>query len=331
MSISTLPVRTTFTKAAPYSLGFDQTVPRALVHRAGVAEVFLTDGVQLEDDGQRVRIAAQWPRAHALYQPDAQRFSDPMLLVETLRQAAIYTAHRFHGVPQHHRFIFCDLDFRIEEPALLRVGGAPLRVVFDGRFIPEAGRTDTRVGARFDAAIQVEGRRCGQGSVRLLAVGDRLYTALRRRKDVPFGTPVPPLPRTLLPAAEVGQIRPENVLLSHSAVPGTYGMHLDTSHPGYFEHACDHVPGMALVEAFRQAGHQVLRHSSCHDTHVMTACAVSFDAFGELDAPVTVHADEGPQETSSGERLVRVSASQGERTLARATSVYRPHRTATAC
>ncbi|MFI7320393.1 ScbA/BarX family gamma-butyrolactone biosynthesis protein [Streptomyces venezuelae] len=376
MSISTLPVRTTVTKATPYALGFDQTVPRQLVHRAGVTEVFLTDGVQVEGDMTgdregdmagamegnlpRVRIAAQWPRQHALYQPDAQGFSDPMLFVETLRQAAIYTAHRFHGVPQHHRFIFCDLDFRIEEPALLRVGGAPLRVVFDGRFIPETGRTDTRLAARFDAAVEVDGRRCGQGSVRLLAVGERLYTALRRRRDVLPGVPGQPMPRTLLPAAEVGQVRPENVLLSGGAVPGTYAMHLDTGHPGFFEHACDHVPGMALIEAFRQAGHQLLRHtsgdpsglpsnhwsglpsglpsghpsshasghSSRRDTHVMTACAVSFDAFGELDAPVTIHADEGPQETGSGERLVRVSAVQGERTLARATSVYRSHRAA---
>ncbi|MFC9654134.1 MULTISPECIES: ScbA/BarX family gamma-butyrolactone biosynthesis protein [unclassified Streptomyces] len=328
MSISTLPVRTTFTKTAPYSLGFDQTVPRQLVHRAGVTEVFLTDGVQIQGESQRVRIAAQWPRHHALYQPDAQRFSDPMLVVETLRQAAIYTAHRFHGVPQHHRFIFCDLDFRIEEPALLRIGGAPLRVVFDGRFTPEAGRTDTRLAARFDAAVEVDGRRCGQGSVRLLAVGERLYTALRRRQNAPFGAPAQPMPRTLLPAAEVGQVRPENVLLSRGTTPGTYAMHLDTSHPGYFEHACDHVPGMALIEAFRQAGHQLLRHSARLDTHVMTACAVSFDAFGELDAPVTIHADEGPTEARSGERLVRVSAAQGERTLARATSVYLPHCTA---
>ncbi|MER5258611.1 MULTISPECIES: ScbA/BarX family gamma-butyrolactone biosynthesis protein [unclassified Streptomyces] len=328
MSISTFPeICTEDAKPVRHLLTYDQTVPRTLVHRAAVTEVFLTDGCRMEDS-ERVLIAAQWPRSHALYEPDAAGFSDPVLLVETVRQAAIYTAHRFHEVPLAHRFIFCDLDFQIQDPAPLRVGGAPLRVVLDGRFTPDTNQSTKRFGARFETALKVNGLHCGRASVRLLSVGDELYSTLRYR-SAPAGGPQPPWSRTLLPAAEVGQVRPENVLLS-SEGPGTYGMHLDTKHPGYFEHASDHVPGMALVEAFRQAGHQLLRQSGDPRSHLMTACEVSFDCFGELDAPVTVQAHEGLADAPA-DRLIRLAAVQGERTLARATSVYRPHRVVPAC
>lgn len=324
MSISTSPgICTGGAKPVDRLLTYDQTVSRALVHRAAVTEVFLTDGCRVEDT-ERVLIAAQWPRSHALYGPDLAGFSDPVLLVETVRQAAIYTAHRFHDVPLTYRFIFCDLDFQIEDPALMRVGGTPLRVVLDGRFTPDTNQSTKRFGARFEIALDVNGRHCGRASVRLLAVGEELYTTLRYRNRTPGGGPPSRQARTLLPATEVGQVRPENVLLS-SAGPGTYGMHLDTEHPGYFEHASDHVPGMALVEAFRQAGHQLLRQSGDARTYLMTACEVSFDCFGELDAPITIQAYEVLADTAPGDRLVRLTATQGERTLACATSGYRPH------
>ncbi|MFF1656821.1 ScbA/BarX family gamma-butyrolactone biosynthesis protein [Streptomyces sp. NPDC058255] len=356
MLISTSPERTPSlaSRAGRHRLAFDQTVPRALVHRAGVAEVFLTDGCRL--DGDRALIAAQWPRNHALYQPDAVGCSDPMLLVETVRQAALYAAHRFHAVPLAHRFIFCDLDFRVVDPAPLRVAGAPLRVVLDGRFQLEGNRSAKRLGARFDAVVEVEGRPCARASVRLLAVGDQLYDVLRHRAGAPVadgrvpaaavtsasaaevgqvaGGRVPAAAVTLVPAAEVGQVRPENVLLSVDGAagqPGTYGLHLDLDHPGYFEHACDHVPGMALVEAFRQAGHRLIHQTGGAGAtaparpHLLAASAVAFDSFGELHVPVAISAQEGPLDDESGARLVRLAAVQGGRTVARATSVYRPH------
>ncbi|WP_308408104.1 ScbA/BarX family gamma-butyrolactone biosynthesis protein [Streptomyces mayonensis] len=326
MSISTSPAARR-AGAEPWDrlLTYDQTVSRTLVHRAAVTEVFLTDGCRVEDT-ERVLIAAQWPRSHALYEPDTAGFSDPVLLVETVRQAAIYTAHRFHEVPLTHRFIFCDLDFQIEDPVLMRVDGKPLRVLLDGRFTPDTGQSTKRFGARFEIALDIDGQRCGRASVRLLAVGDELYDTLRHRHPVPAdGSPFRRL-RTLLPPAEVGRVRPENVLLSNSG-PGTYEMHLDTGHPGYFEHASDHVPGMALVEAFRQAGHQLLRGYGDPGTRLMTTCEVGFDCFGELDAPITIQGSEGADGAAPGDRPVRLRAVQGERTLARATCGYRPHST----
>ncbi|MFJ5142058.1 ScbA/BarX family gamma-butyrolactone biosynthesis protein [Streptomyces sp. NPDC088707] len=309
-----------------HSLTYDQTVSRALVHRAAVSEVFLTDGCRSAET-DRVLIAAQWPRSHALYEPDAAGFSDPVLLVETVRQAAVYAAHRFYDVPLTRRFIFCDLRLDVEDPHPLRVGATPLHVVLDGRFHPEGDLPAERFGARYSTTVHAGGQYCGRASVRLLAVGDDLYDRLRYRVSTPVGGPRPARPGTLLSPTEVGQVRPENVLLSREGA-GRYGMHLATGHPGYFEHACDHVPGMALVEAFRQAGHQTLRQSGDLRSHLMTGCEVSFDAFGELDAPVTIlaHEQHAPS-AGSDDQPVRLTAFQGEVVLARATTTYRLHST----
>src|ERR1044072_9443467 len=66
------------------SVCFQQTVPRLLVHRAAVSEVFITD-LQVADE-QTSHIGAPWPRAHSFFGPK-MRLHDPMLLAETIRQA----------------------------------------------------------------------------------------------------------------------------------------------------------------------------------------------------------------------------------------------------
>lgn len=348
MSVSTLPARVTAAPCgsldpvaplsaeaqdaqSPVTLTFDQTVPRSFVHRAGVGEVFLTDGARLDE--QRVRIAAQWPRSHALYHPDAAGGTDPMLLIETVRQASIYTAHRFQGVPLTQRFIFRALDVQIDDPAALQTGSAPLSVLLDGRFEYEGSRSAKRTGACFSVTVEVNGRQCARASARFLAVDERLYSVLRHRgtgavlpqQGIPVGLPV------LLSADQVGQLRPENVLLSlePGTASGEYGMHLDIGHPNFFEHSSDHVPGMALLEAFRQAGHHLVHAGPPEPGHEgvatqrLAASAASFDSFGELSEGVRITAREADGIRGAG-RLVQLQAVQGERTLARASAVYRP-------
>ncbi|MER5762141.1 ScbA/BarX family gamma-butyrolactone biosynthesis protein [Streptomyces sp. NPDC002082] len=311
------------------SLTFDRTVPRNLVHRASVAEVFLTDSCRVGPG--RSMIAAQWPRNHALHHPDVLGHSDPLLLVETFRQAGIYASHRYHEVPLGHRFIFCDLEFHIDDHSPLRVGTAPLNVVLDSKFTLEGPTAKHRIGARFEAEIEVGGRRCARASARMLVVTPRLYAALRSRGQVPAGADVPPQTRSVpLPADQVGRRRPENVLLS--ADPTTDGtgfrLHLDRDHAAYFEHAGDHVPGIALIEAFRQAGHQMVhrpvagRTAAPRTPHVLVSSSLVFDRFAELDAPVSITA-EHPVDSPHG-RLVRIAAAQHGQVLARATTVHRP-------
>ncbi|MEU3771901.1 ScbA/BarX family gamma-butyrolactone biosynthesis protein [Streptomyces sp. NPDC032472] len=330
-------------------LSFDQTVPRSLVHRASVAEVFLTDARRV---GPGVfRVAAQWPRGHGLYRPTAEGLHDPVLVAETIRQAGIYLSHTYYGVPLDHRFVIRDLAFRIEDPQALVTRPAPPRVVLDIAFTEHSRRTEKRFGGTLDAVVEVEGRRCARASLGFMAVDADLYLKLRHRGGTPpQGEPgpdarpltAPPSPR--LPQHAVGRSGgAENVVLAEDAGAAdadSWRLHVDTGHVGFFEHPSDHVPGMLLVEAFRQAGHVLLDRRPAARGALgaapaggLVTCEVTFDVFGELHAPVVIAATGRPEAEpqaqpqspyAPGVTEVVLAAVQDGRTLARARVGHRP-------
>ncbi|WP_370103857.1 ScbA/BarX family gamma-butyrolactone biosynthesis protein [Streptacidiphilus sp. BW17] len=235
-------------------LTFLRPVPRHLVHRAAVAEVFLTDAVKVSDD--HFLVAAQWPRDHALYAPDPGGQSDPLLFAETIRQTIVYLAHEYHEVPIGHRFIGRDLNFEITEPELLRVAGAPLPLVLEATWSWTDGHQPKRHGMRLDAVLTVGGLPCGHGSLSVVAVDDRRYGMLRRRSGRTAELPSPSAREGArrLPAREVGRLRDKDSVLERTP-DGAWLLDADPDHAILFDHATDHIPLMVLLEGFRQLGH----------------------------------------------------------------------------
>jgi 2-oxo-3-(phosphooxy)propyl 3-oxoalkanoate synthase len=72
---------------------------------------------------------------------------------------------------------------------------------------------------------------------------------------------------------------------------------VDPTHPYFFEHPVDHVPGLLLIEAVRQTGiaavHRILG-VPLDAAMVVDAFEVAFDRYAELDRPlfVALHAEE---------------------------------------
>ncbi len=108
-------------------------------------------------------------------------------------------------------------------------------------------------------------------------------------------TPSPRVPKEL-----VHKHRDENVFVARvePAVEGrtddlAVQLYIPPDHPYFFEHPLDHVPGIALIEAGRQAGLVVahrfyglpLEGYSCFITDLHS----SFHTFAELDTPVIGH------------------------------------------
>jgi 2-oxo-3-(phosphooxy)propyl 3-oxoalkanoate synthase len=312
---------------ARHGLDFNLRVPRELVHRAHDSEVFLAGGFRTEQN--RVYIAGQWPSTHLLHHPDAHGMSDPLLLVETARQAAIYLAHRFYAVPPGRRFIFCDLEMSITDRSALLATGADLDVELDCRVTVDPRPSSRRFGARVQAEVEVAGRSCATIAVRLLAVDEAGYAALRRR---PRELPEPGgfvAPANLLAPSQVGRFWPRNVLLApqEPTATGSYWMHLDPAHPGFFEHASDHIPGVALAEAFRQAAHHTVHHAvvgaeGSAPGYQLEFLTVTFERFGELPIPPTVSLDRPVGERPGGRSLLVLTAAQEDRVLARARVLY---------
>ncbi|WP_051845627.1 ScbA/BarX family gamma-butyrolactone biosynthesis protein [Streptomyces globisporus] len=298
-------------REAKEGLSFDRTISRRFVHRASVTEVFLTDAVVAGAD--RFLVGAQLPRNHALYRPETTGQCDFMLLVETVRQAGIFLSHRYHDVPLGHHFIFKALSLRISDPAALRVGCGPLAVVLDVKVVtPAGGRNPRRFDARFDMVVEVGGRECARASAGVVVIDGVRYGRLRQRGRV---TETAPREHGTSGYEAAGGDADDRYVLrsvpaaeerTRPAGAREWRLHVDPTHPGYFEHPSDHVPGMLLLEAFRQAARETTGGAA------LTSLDADFAVFGELAEAVAVEA--APTEDGR----VRLSATQGGRVLATA-------------
>lgn len=224
------------------------TVPRALVHRAAVAEVFLTGMCRITED--RFHIKAQWPRGHSFFAPVAGTHYDPMLIAETIRQVGSYLAHEAFDVPIGHQFLLWSLEYSTV-PEQLVLGEAPADLDLSVT-CPEIRRRGIRLTAlTYEVVIRQGSRVIATGRVGYTVTSPAVYERLRakqlatRPESVPGTTPVVP--------AEVGRLSPFDVVLSASPTPGVWELRYDIRHPVLFDHVGDHVPGMVLLEAARQA------------------------------------------------------------------------------
>ncbi|WP_306338654.1 AfsA-related hotdog domain-containing protein, partial [Streptomyces sp. KL118A] len=111
----------TTTDGTPALPRLTTTVPAEYVHRAALAEVFLTDCAKTGPD--TYTLTGQWPRAHTFFTtPDGRH--DHLQACETLRQTGIYLAHAEHGIPLGHHFVMQDMTVTTH-PEHLTIGTTP--------------------------------------------------------------------------------------------------------------------------------------------------------------------------------------------------------------
>ncbi|WP_286251295.1 ScbA/BarX family gamma-butyrolactone biosynthesis protein [Streptomyces graminofaciens] len=327
------------TDLADSGLAFDRGVPRTLVHKTAVSEVLLTDAVRTGP--HRFTVAAQWPRHHVLFGNGTcpAGAADPLLLLETVRQAGIYVSHVYYDVPLAHPFLLTSIDYEVEGPtpgSAARKG--PHCVLLDVQCVVEHHTAD-RLGMSLEARLVIDGRLEGRVGLCWQAAAPERYARMR----YPAGpVEVPPTgPGTALlaladPVAAphiLGRLHERDVMLaalpanlgpSHNALQGTgqdvWSLRLDTTHPVYFDHVCDHIPGMALAESFAQAAAlasgRVAGVPPQELRWTLESSALSFASFGELGRPVVITAEPVPEPPEHGRRAIRVSAEQGGRLLA---------------
>jgi 2-oxo-3-(phosphooxy)propyl 3-oxoalkanoate synthase len=299
-------------------LSFDQPVPRQLVHRAAIAEVFVTDAVVQGDD--HYLVGAQWPRDHAFYHPTAGGGTDPVLFAETIRQAMVYLAHRHQDVPLGSRFTGRDIAWELTDTAPLLVRAEPTAALLDARWTWLDRR---RRRLRVDVILSVDGHVCGHGHISAAVLGERQYRILRRRTDfAPAGPSVPPVRPE--PAAHVGRLRAKDVVVGRDPAGDGWRLLLDQSHPSLFDHPVDHVPLMGLMEAVRQIGHFVAHAAPAGDrAWSLTAFDAMFTSFIELDQPTALVVRSPHGDTGSPRRIpLTVDVEQARTTVATTRSVW---------
>ncbi|MER7767972.1 ScbA/BarX family gamma-butyrolactone biosynthesis protein [Kitasatospora sp. NPDC096140] len=285
----------------------DRTVSRHLVHRSSVSEVLLT-GWQATGPYDFL-LGAQWPRLHGFYRLPGDRYHDPVLMAETVRQAGLLIGHAGFGVPRGHHFVMEDLSYALGESGLpgLAVGAGPASLMLAVGCEDVRMRHGQLASLRVHAEITRDGRPIGRGSGQLRVLSPGSYARLRGpgRHAVAPRPPAPTAPEL------VGRAQPADVVLSPTLRPDTWLLRADAAHPVLFDHELDHVPGMLVLEAARQAA-QRLRHP---EPVVPVELVTSFDHYIELDRPCFVRAV--PEPAADGRRLpVRVQLVQDGRTAA---------------
>ncbi|QWB24419.1 MULTISPECIES: ScbA/BarX family gamma-butyrolactone biosynthesis protein [Streptomyces] len=285
-----------------------RAVTTALAHRTTDTDVFPTRWRRISDT--RFRFTAHWPAAHPFFGPVDDRHQDPMIVGETLRQASMVLAHAEFGAPADTHFVMWDLTVRADPSALtLSDAAEPVDIDVVCSEVRRRGRglSSMRTTMEFRRA----GRFVARGTGSTGCTSPLAYRRLRERQLTALETPVPLLEGIAPELA--GRSRAEDVVLAPADRPGVWLLRVDTRHPVLFPRPNDHVPGMVLFEAARQAATAATgRHP-----FLPRAMTARFARYAELHSPCRLETE--VLGADPGEVTVRVSGRQGGESVFTAT------------
>nr|WP_240940076.1 AfsA-related hotdog domain-containing protein [Planosporangium flavigriseum] len=284
---------------APPALRYDQPVPRGLIHKEGIEEVLVTDSAQV--DSGTFALAAELPQTHCYLSdlPAGPARFDLMAVLELCRQAFYVVVHRHLGVPFDRAFLLGRLgvDLAPQLPFADQPGRLRVETAFELRRLIESPRPGLVAGLTFTAP---DGRPVGTGTMSGSWSGPAEYGALRSAVRAAHGLgarvgPPPAVRAPLLPAASVGRTAQRNVVLAgrtegdgEGAQDNAFDLALDLAYRGMFDHDHDHLPGMLLMEAARQAAIWTVARTTGSLAGALTPTRLhaSFPAMAEVDLPV---------------------------------------------
>jgi hypothetical protein len=284
------------------TLDYSRTVPRELVHRAAVAEVFLTSHRKVHDD--LYLIGAQLPRFHPFYSDEASSrpsfAHDPLLVLEVCRQAAILLAHQYFEVPADKFFVLRTVAGQVLDPGALVVGTGPTDAAVSCEIVKRHGHGDVVHGLDVRCTLRANGFDAVAVSMSYSWVTAAQWRRIRGAGPDRFERPADtmPIPTGVRADARlVDRRNPFNVVVGPPVTDdGSTRAHLviDTTHPTLFDHPLDHVPGGLQLEACRQLAIVAARarHSvrAQVDEIRIDGLRARFGAFAELDLPTECEA-----------------------------------------
>ncbi|MFJ8650336.1 ScbA/BarX family gamma-butyrolactone biosynthesis protein [Streptomyces sp. NPDC093546] len=289
-------------------------VPREYVHRAAIAEVFLTGWRPMGADS--FTVTAQWPRQHSFYLTQ-EGLHDPLLLSETIRQTLPLLSHAAYDVPFGTRLSWDFFRYTLNPSALAaQFVPAELELTVTASDIRRRSGQLAAVTMNFD--VSRDGVPLATAETRFGCYSPAVYQRLRAgRADldkVLAGVLAPPPP---VSPALVGRDRPQDVVLAPADGDRRWRLRTDTAHPVLFDHPVDHAPGMLLLEAARQATQALDPHRRV----LPVGMDIAFFRYVEFDSPcwITAEPDQPEWHDQHGRRRTKVTAWQEEQVVFSAT------------
>ncbi|MEM7676468.1 MAG: AfsA-related hotdog domain-containing protein [Myxococcota bacterium] len=272
------------------TLSFLQTVPCHLTHRRAVGEVFVTDSAQHSE--AEFLAAMQLPRAHSLWDDRPFLFHDPLAIVEAGRQVAFLVIHRYLDVPLGLPFVLGHVDFTVHDLSGLTDSQAePFEAVVRLALTHREEREGVLNSLSFRGGVYVRGSHTMELGGELQFVKRNEYRQLRafaRRKKKVDNKAFPPAPEPIDPQ-QLGRWNRKNIAIGEGQEHNgsfRFPVIVDQTHPSFFDHPQDHLPGPLILEAYRQSA--IL--AACRTGALSSPCAVvtgadlKFTEFGEFEA-----------------------------------------------
>lgn len=300
-------------------LSFEQTVPRDLAHRRQIGEVFVADSAQSSPED--FYLAYQVPRAHSLWSDQPAGQYDPFATAEAARQSIFVLLHRHIGVPVGLPFTLQRVALRVCDPdAYIHDGTTALQGHVHYRVASREDRGSDVVSMTLEGSIAIGGRRAMTLNADLAFMTQEDYDVFRafQRAQKPVAT-ARRTPSSALAPAMVGRDNPQNVVIAAmsdtsedgTAVPDTarYLLAIDHTHPAFFDHEYDHVPGPLMVEGLRQAAIAAAVRSGALPSPAaafVVGCDAAFLDFAEFEGDLVYEATAGRPDADG-----RISVSVG--------------------
>ncbi|MFE0648437.1 ScbA/BarX family gamma-butyrolactone biosynthesis protein [Streptomyces sp. NPDC059534] len=285
--------------------GVTTHVPGEFVHRADPADIIPTGWTQLREN--RFSVSARWPAAHPFFSPVAGDRHDPVLVAETIRQATMLVAHAELGVPVDDQFVMWGLHYTAD-PDALAVDGLSSDVTVDLVFSDLSSRGGRLRDLCVSIVLTRDGRHLATGGALARCTSALAYRRIRGERMAALGRPVPLIPGVA--PRLVGREHAKDVVLAPGSRAGQWQLRINTGHTTLFRRPNDHIPGMVLLEAARQAA--TLTTGS--RAFLPTAMDASFSRYAELDSPCWIEAETVPSSDPSV-TTVRVDGRQDGRSV----------------
>ncbi|MEL0638762.1 ScbA/BarX family gamma-butyrolactone biosynthesis protein [Marinomonas sp. TI.3.20] len=297
---------------------FGNTVSKKLVHRAAVSEVFLTDANKLSDD--KFYTGAHLPRTHSYYNDNPSRTHyENIVLLEVCRQSSIIVSHNYYNAPMDAKFIFNEAKFHIVDNDALLIKPTPSSVLTEVDVISKEERNGKLNGLTFEMRLYVDGKLAATKLMDITWLNKAIWNKMRSKalkqaekfSDITFAHKANLIELSHL----VGRTNIENVVLhSIDLKNGKYcaGLRINKAHPAMFDHPLDHVPGMLLIEAFRQMAIYAAKdkYNLKYESIFMAVCDIDFTKFTEFNPTSYCYVDRTSIDDKTGEISIALSVTQ---------------------
>ncbi|WP_406137642.1 ScbA/BarX family gamma-butyrolactone biosynthesis protein [Streptomyces sp. NBC_01089] len=272
-------------------------IAKDLVHKHDASQVLLTDLHRTGED--EFLITADWTDTSRLTRTEDNRRDAAVLLTETIRQTFPLLAHASYDVPFGHHLLWDEYRYALHLDALNSGGasGRPELYIKCHDIVRRRGRVG---GLSLDITVVCDGRRLATAYTRFNIQPPAIYQRLRGTRADSAAMLELARSRPLPPPVSGASEEFRDAVLSPTAERDRWQLRVDTHHPMYFDHPSDHVPGILLLEAAKQAA-RAARHPRAGVTEAMETV---FHRYVELDSPCRVDAQSLPDDQQGRARIL---------------------------